>query len=147
MIERMGLNPTTGRLQTILSSNGEQETLEAKSSLEVLSHIVRIDRASIDFRTSADSFARLAYGFYSDLDIRHNNKEVDYFRTADGFIGLRIPAGENTIEISGRLSLLRRRLLITNMILLFGAIYWLNRGHNPPFGRSNGRKVEHPVSA
>lgn len=92
MIGRKGLNPTTGRLRTILLSDDEKNS-EAKSALEVLSYIVPVDRASIDFRTGADSFTQLLYGYYPDLKIRHNNKEVGYFRTASGFIGLRIPVG------------------------------------------------------
>ena len=127
MIDSMDLDPTTGLLHTMLSRSGNRGALPTEPTLKLLSHTVRVSSAAMSFVTSAESYCRLAYGYYPDLDVRLNGHNADYFCTADGFIGLRIPAGEHTIEISGRLSPLRRALFVVNVLLLFAAIYWVYR--------------------
>ena len=123
-IDRMGLDQTSERCYTILTREGDDVELPDDAGIELISHAVEIDRATIRFTTTADAFARLSYGYYPNLDLTLNGSEVDYFPTAEGFIGLDIPAGDNTIRITGRQSGLRTTIFWVDVILLVAALYW-----------------------
>jgi hypothetical protein len=124
LIRQMDLDPEYDRCQTILVSEGEREELPTEPEIELTSHVVKIDQATITFRTTADAFARLSYGYYPNLNVMLDGVRADYFPTADGFIGLRIPAGDHSIQISGSWSTLRTIIFWIDVILLAGALYW-----------------------
>ena len=125
MIERMGLDPVNPHCRAILVGEGVPPgELPGVASIDRISHVVRVGSASITCRVSADAFCRLTYGYYPNLDLRLDGEPTDYFRTADGFIGLQLPEGTHEILITGRLSGLRVGILWFDIILLVAAVYW-----------------------
>jgi hypothetical protein len=120
IVAEMGLNPAEGRCEQILvQEEFRAGIVPGNPSVELIDHHVWVDRTSFRFTVSHDSYARLAYSYYPYLDVQLDGEPIDYFSTAEGFIGLTVPAGEHTIRISGRSSPLRKGLLVM-VIVVFG---------------------------
>lgn len=128
MIEQMDVDNETGSCGSILLRDGTGRVLADRPRSRLITHTVLLDRASIRFSVSHDAFCRLSYGYYPGLVVALNGERVEYFPTADGFIGLSVPAGEHTITISGQQSTLRRTIFWIDVILVGAALYWVRQG-------------------
>jgi len=120
IIDRTGVDPASGRCERVLLLEGEGGDLGPEARVEVLEHRVWPQEVSIRLRVSEACFARLAYGWYPDLEVRVDGEVVHPWRTAGHFMALRLPAGEHDIRIEARLSPLRRGLLWMDGLLVLG---------------------------
>lgn len=118
IIDRTGVDPASATCDRVLLLDGEGGELGPLPVAEVLEHRVWPQAVSIRLRVSEACFARLAYGWYPDLEVRVNGEQVWPWRTAGHFMALRLPAGEHHIEIRARLSPLRRSLLWMDGLLV-----------------------------
>ena len=124
VIRRMGIDSGGDQCKTLLVSGTKSVDLGTTPGVDLISHDLEIDRATITFRTTAESFCRLSYGYYPHLDVRHNGEPASYFPTAEGFIALRLPAGEHTVTIAGRQTPLRKTIFWIDVLLVAAAVYW-----------------------
>ena len=98
--------------------------------LQVRGHRVWHQRAEVDLEVTAPCFARLAYTYAPQLEVRVNDRAITPYRTAAGFIVVPLEAGLNRIALQPRLSPLRQALLGLNILLLAagaGALIWSRR--------------------
>jgi hypothetical protein len=131
MVRAMGFNSRnrTSERILLLDADGEED-LGTSPKANVLRHQVWNQRVELDLHVSADCFARLAYAYYPNLEVTVDGERVTPMQTAGRFIALRLSEGEHKIVLEGKLSTLRRALLIMNLCLLAvvtGMIYWNKR--------------------
>lgn len=120
IVEDMGLDPAESRCDQILvPSESKESVLPGEPVVRLIDHQVWVDRTSFRFEVSQAAYARLSYAYYPYLDIRLNEEPLDYFSTAEGFIGVTLPPGKHTIQIRGRTSPLRKSVLAV-VILVTG---------------------------
>ena len=125
MIRRMGFVPDSLRCERLLVEDPAlSESLPDRPSLRLLSHDVWVDRTEFVFEASAAGFCRLTYGHYPWLRVLMDGKETPFFRTADGFVGVRVSPGRHLIEISAGLMPLKQALVWGSLVLLAGAAFW-----------------------
>ena len=88
-------------------------------TLTLQDYRVAANRVRLTAAVSTTCFARLAFSYYSGLDIQVNGNPVEAIPTSDGFTAIRLEPGENLIHITGTLSALRKTLWV--IVFLFAA--------------------------
>ena len=112
LVEAMGVNQRDNTCdQILLTGYMGREDLGTSPSVQVLEHRTWNQRVEMVIRTSSPCFARLAYAYYPYLRVTVNGEKVMPYRTAGGFIALRLSEGEHRIVLEPVLSPLRRGLL------------------------------------
>ena len=111
--------PVTGPA-THISSGGQLTTT-------LTDYEVRVDRVRLVTQVSSTCFARLAFGYYSNLQILVNGRPASIHETADGFVAIRLEPGENILDITGGTSALRRILWIIVGLTSLGCLIWIHR--------------------
>lgn len=101
--------------------------LGTEPAVEVIEHRVRTERVDLRVRLSQPAFARLAYGHYPYNTVLVDGEPVDTVPTADGFIGLELPAGLHDIAIESGLSGLRTAWLWLSLGVSVAALLMARR--------------------
>lgn len=132
MVNRMGFDMDSLRCDRILVEDPDLvASLPNRPFLKLSAHDVWIDRAEMSFELSADSYCRLAYGYYPWLNVTLDGEEASFFRTADGFIGMKIPSGRHRISLTAGLTRLRRVLVTLSLCMIAASLYWARRNGVP----------------
>ena len=119
LVRALGVDGENGTCeQIILRDPHYRDDLKTSPSVVVTEHSVWNQRVEIVVEVSEQCYARLAYAFYPELRVTLNEVEVDALETAGGFIGLKLPAGRNRIEITPQLSSLRKTTWGVSVLLL-----------------------------
>ena len=130
-IDAMGVDIVHKRSDRLFIADLDQTRyLGTDPRLQVRGHRVWHQRAEVDLEVTAPCFARLAYTYAPQLEVRVNDRAITPYRTAAGFIVVPLEAGLNRIALQPRLSPLRQALLGLNILLLAagaGALIWSRR--------------------
>lgn len=130
LLHHMQIDAKKGSSERIfINGYWPQEERSQIPQMDILSHQVQHQSVDIKINASTDCFIRLAYAYYPYLRICINDQEVTPLETADHFIALKIPKGEQHISIEAYQSPLRRALLILNISILIAACIILYRDH------------------
>jgi hypothetical protein len=94
----------------------------------------------MSFTVSAPCYARLSYAYYPHLDLKLDEEPTEFFKTADGFIGVSLPAGHHRIDLTGSVSPLRKVFFWGAALTLVLQVAWVF-GRRIPFrdDKENGR--------
>jgi len=123
ILRATGVHIGEGTCERIILRDYEGEhDLGTAPRAEVLEHRVWNQRVELRVRVSSSCYARLAYAYYPYLRVEVNEREVKPMQTAGGFISLPLERGEHRIVLTPYLSLLRRGLLVLDLVLLGGAV-------------------------
>lgn len=125
LIDRMGLDPLTSVCERILVDRDPRGNPSATLTIRDQSHIVHVDRAYMSFTVSAPCYARLSYAYYPYLDLKLDGSPTEFFKTADGFIGMSLPAGHHRIDLTGSVSPLRKACFWIAVLTLVLQVAWV----------------------
>ncbi len=125
--------PTNSCKQIFVSDLEVMRDLGTKPVAMVHDHRVWDQRVEIDVGVSEACFARLSYAYFPSLTIRVNGEEVKAMKTSAGFVMVPLAAGDNSIEIEAKLSMLRRILFGLDVALVIGTVWlwWRERRQLP----------------
>lgn len=130
MLHRMQVNVQTHTSAQILLAEGEVgEDLSTSPEVNVVSHEVWNQRVAYQVRVSEPCFARLTYAYYPYLGVSVNGEAVEAYKTAGGFVAVKLDAGVHQIELRPYLSPLRRFFLFVDVFIILGVgiLWWRKR--------------------
>lgn len=125
IIQGMQVNVRTHTCEAIYIDDDQGvDDLGTTPEIELLSHQVWNQRVVYDVRVTEPAFVRLVYAHYPYLGVYVNGEEVKSYRTAGGFVALKLDAGSHQIELRPYLSPLRRFFLWIDILIVLGSVAW-----------------------
>jgi hypothetical protein len=105
----MGLNPHTG-VARVIPTRAFADSAPSLTPLQcaVTGSVLEHERVELQLTVNAGCFARLAYSYYPELDVRMDGISVPFWETADHFILVRLTPGAHRIVIVPTTTRLRR---------------------------------------
>jgi hypothetical protein len=142
--EEMGLNPITGVARRIFTPEEVKAKVKVKaqplplpvpsSDSTPVDSELRLalggfkqteDRVELQVAVSGDCFARLAYSYYPELQVRVDGAPVPDWETADHCVLIRLLAGSHAIVIEPRTTPVRRITMWVSAAVLVLSLLWI----------------------
>ena len=105
-----------------VKSGCRQQTLPGLPTVEILDSRIQHQSVDLKVRASCDCFLRLALSYYPWLQVFLDGEEVRFFETKAHFVYLRLPVGTHTIEVTARLTPIRRWTLLFSVLVLVACV-------------------------
>lgn len=86
--------------------------------LKIIEHTVRTNKVIIVAETIADSYAQLSYAYYPWMEARVDGKKTEIYKSAFKLLVIKLPEGRHTIEITPKLTPLRKATTAVSLIAL-----------------------------
>ncbi len=127
-LNEMEINATTNSAAAILIADDKDNAgfyaAEAAPAtpqqlqLKVIGHTVRANKVIIVAETTADSYAQLSYAYYPWMEARIDGKKTETYKSAFKLLVIRLPEGRHRIELTPKLTPLRKATAAVSLIAL-----------------------------
>jgi hypothetical protein len=101
-----------------LPSLADSTPMDSELRLAVNSFSQTEDRVELQVAVSGDCFARLAYSYYPELQVRVDGASVPVWETADHCVLIQLPAGSHSVVIEPRTTPVRRITIWVSAVVL-----------------------------
>jgi hypothetical protein len=157
LIDAMDIDLERGTAETLLVQGPSLPLLAGRNEnlvLEIRDFNVTLKTVEVRYRSNAEIYGRLAYSHFPYLEMAIDGRPVPFYRSAMGYVLVRLPVGEHVLTRRGVASPMRRATLALSsaalLLVLFVPAAALRRfeapgAREPGAAGGDGRSEEAPL--